>query len=229
MRYLISLLILLTCSAQAQTYQIQHNGAPQFSANCLVHEATSPVWDFRDSCGQPPPPPSGRQTVGRVAYQSSGIVVRDLTQWNSVFGHATVDDAVIAWPGRHNSQPTIVDFRRGSYVALQVQTNSLGQIPTFGFVGSTEYNRGFDPAVSWSRTAGDFSTSLGVNCYNPRVRSGGQLIAYATPLTGYAASCHLPPNATVFFNIKMADPAQVTPLCAATSPTCPFGMNNNFN
>jgi hypothetical protein len=177
----------------------------------------------------PPPPAAGRQTIGRVAYQSAGVAVRDLTEFASVFGHATADDAVIGWPGRHNSQPTILEFVRGAYVALHFRTNALGQIPTFGFIVHTEYNYGFDPSFSISRAAGDFSSSLGVNCYAERRQSGQNILPYAMPLTGFSGSCHLAANSDYFMNIKMANPAQVTSTCAATSRTCPFGLNNNFN
>lgn len=217
--------------ARAACINVKHDGAQQFSADALS-TINGNDWNFTGNCGTTPPPPPpapGRQTIGRVAYQSSGVAVRDLTEFSSVFGHATADDAVIAFPGRHNSQPTIIEFVRGGYIALHVHTNALGQVPTYGWAGHTEYNFGFDPSVSWSRAAGDFSASLGANCFSARVQSGGQLAAYATPLAGYPAFCHLPPNADVFFNIKMADPTQVTSTCAASSRTCPFGMNNNFN
>ena len=107
-------------------------------------------------------------------------------------------------------------------------TNALGQIPTAGFIVHTEYNAGFDPSISWSRAAGDFSSSLGANCYAAVVLSGGTLGKYATPLTGYLSSCHLPPNADVYFNIKMADPNQDTTTCHISQRVCPFGMSNNF-
>lgn len=230
---LISLCVVLYCEhAHADCLNIQKDGATQFTAQALLG-INGLNWNFASCTVQAPPPAAGRQTVAHIAYGGTGSgggqVVRDVTQWQSVFGHSTTTDAVIAWPGRHDSQPTIVDLRRGSYIALEVHTNALGQIPTFGFVGSTEYNRGFDPAISWARSPGDFSASLGTKCYAARVLSGGQLGQYATPLVGYLAACHLPSNATVYFNLKMADPTQATPMCAASSPTCPFGMTNNFN
>lgn len=215
--------------AHAATYNVQRNGVPLFCAASIQVSGT--IYNFLNDCTvQPPPPPAaGRQVTSRVGYSpGNGITpVRDVTTWNSVFGHASDSDAVIAFPGRRNSQPTIMDFLRTNYLGLQVDTGDAGTI--VGWLVHQEYNYGGDLSFAWSRSAGDFSVALlpGAACAGATL-SGQTIGQYTTRLTGYPSFCHLPPNTRVYLNIRLTNPNQVTNACPVGSRTCAIGFSNNF-
>jgi hypothetical protein len=185
-------------------------------------------------CPQPPPPPPpavGRQLTAHIGYTPNGGVryPGGLTEWAGVFGHAVATDAEVSWPGRSNSQPTIIDFVRGKYVSFHVHTGPAGSGPTYGWLTHTEYNYGPNVSFAWSRAVGDFSVAvLGANCADDQTSSGQNIGAYTTALTWFPAFCRLPPNADVYLNIEYAD-NWTSGTCLIGSIVCPLGMGNNFH
>lgn len=226
MRYLTTLLLLLAFSAQAQTppYIVQHNSVQQFSANCLVHADGSPVYDFRDSCGVIPPPPSGRILTSRIAYvPSSGIRITGITEWSALFGHASATDTEVVFPGRPNSQPSIMDFRRTGYVALHFVPGSVGR---FGMIQHTEYNYGGDLTWAISTAPGDFAPANPL-CHGA-TQSGQQIGRWTTAGGTYRTYCPVLVGGNYYLNIKLTNPAQGTSTCAATNVNCVVGLANSF-
>lgn len=224
---LIILLIAFLCgraSAQAAPYQIQHNGTPQFSANCLVHEATSPVWDFRDSCGQPPPP-AGRITTSNIAYvpATGSLRFTGLTDWSDIWGHATPFDATSPFPGRGNSQPTILNFNRNGYVCVRIHPVAVS--PSFGFITHTEYNYGADLTAAISNACGNFAPPDPLCKVDSR--SGQPIIRWTTKPTVYRTFCGVTVGADQYLNIKFTNPAQ-NDFCSANAVQCPVGTANSF-
>lgn len=225
MRYLV-LLALLAFAAHAQTppYIVQHNSQAAFTANCLVHADGSPVYDFRDSCGVIPPPPTGRILTSRIAYvPSSGIRITGITEWAQVFGHASVSDAEVAFPGRPNSQPSIMDFRRTGYVALHFVPGAVGR---FGFVQHTEYNYGGNLTWAISTAPGDF-TPANPKCHAATL-SGQPIGRWTTQGSVYASFCPVTVGGNYYLNIKLTDPTQGTSTCPATATNCVVGLANSF-
>jgi hypothetical protein len=192
-------------------------------------------------CPQPPPPPppaAGRQLTAHIAYTPRGGVryPGGLTEWAGIFGHAIATDAEMPWPGRSNSQPTIVDFVRGKYVSFHVHTGAAGSGPTYGWLTHTEYNYGPNVRFAWSRAIGDFSVAvLGATCADDQTSSGQNIGAYTTAVNPapplppvFPAFCHLPPNSDVYLNIEYADD-WTSGTCLIGSIVCPLGMANNFH
>lgn len=222
----ILLIAFLAGRAHGQTppYIVQHNSAQAFTANCLVHADGSPVYDFRDSCGVTPPPPSGRILTSRIAYvPSSGIRVVGVTEWSAVFGHASATDTELPFPGRPNSQPSLMDFRRTGYVALHFVPGSVGR---FGMIQHTEYNYGADLTWAISTAAGDFNPANAL-CKGASV-SGQTIGRWTTQGSTYRSFCPVLVGGNYYLNIKLTNPVQGTSTCPATSVNCVIGFANSW-
>jgi hypothetical protein len=169
--------------------------------------------------------PENRLLQSNVAYVPSSGTRQgvDLTSWDNIWGHSTSSDTTVTWPGRHDSQPSILSFDRNKYIAAKIVVPA-GQVPTYGWIVHTEYNYGLDLTTSISTTCGDF------NPVNPLCKTVATSGMNLTPWrVGGGNFCPLTPGTTYYFNIKATNPAQGTTTCAASSPTCVIGTSNNFN
>ena len=142
--------------------------------------------------------PANRQTSSNVAYvPSAGTRSNvDLTSWDAIWGHSTSTDTTVSWPGRHDSQPSILQFDRTKYIAAKIVV-PVGQGSSYGWIVHTEYNYGLDLTTSISTTCGDF------NPVNPLCKtvatSGMNLTPWRVAGTNF---CPLLPGTTYYFNIK---------------------------
>jgi hypothetical protein len=168
--------------------------------------------------------PDSRLQQSNVSYvPSSGTRSNtSMKTWSAIWGHSTSSDAEVDWPGRHDSQPSILQFARNKYIAAKFTVPSNFP-PGFGWIVHTEYNYGLDLTTSISTTCGDF------NPQNPLCKSVTVSGMNLTPWkVGGTGLCPLTPGQTYFFNIEATNPAQGTTTCAATSPNCVIGTSNNF-
>ncbi len=223
---LVSVLVTLVvaCSfARAQTINVQHDGVPAFCATNLASIGGDNVWNFTGTCATPPPA-AGRILSSRIAYvPNAGIRQVGVTEWSAVFGHATATDAEVAFPGRPNSQPSVMDFRRTGYLALHFVPGTVGK---FGMVQHTEYNYGADLTWAISTAAGDFAPSSAL-CHGA-TQSGQQIARWTTQPATYRSYCPLVQGGSYYLNIKLTDPAQATSTCAANQASCVIGLANSF-
>ncbi len=169
--------------------------------------------------------PESRLASSNIAYvPSSGTRPNvPLTSWDNIWGHSTASDTGVAWPGRPDSQPSILSFDRNKYIAAKIVVPA-GQAPLYGWVVHTEYNYGLDLTTAISTTCGDF------NPVNPLCKTVAQSGMNLTPWrVGGGNFCPLLPGTTYYFNIKATNPAQGTTTCPASSPTCVIGTSNNFS
>jgi hypothetical protein len=169
--------------------------------------------------------PENRLTTSNIAYvPSSGTRPNvDLTSWDNIWGHSTSSDTTVTWPGRHDSQPSILAFDRNKYIAAKIVVPA-GQGPSYGWIVHTEYNYGFDLTTSISTTCGDFNPANPI-CKTV-AQSGMNLTAWRVGGTNF---CPLLPGTVYYFNMKATDPTQSTTTCPASSPTCVIGTSNNFS
>jgi len=169
--------------------------------------------------------PAGRITSSNMAYvPSSGTRPNvDVRVWDNIWGHSTSTDTTVAWPGRIDSQPSILQFLRTGYIAAKIVVPA-GQSNSYGWISHTDYNYGLDLTVSISETCGDFSPANAV-CHM-QTTSGQLLVPWRVGAGGF---CPLLPGHTYFFNMKPTDPAAGTTTCAATSSTCVIGTSNNIH
>jgi hypothetical protein len=176
-----------------------------------------------------PPPVAGRIVVSSVSYVPSGYPpVRagvDMTSWASLFGHASSTDAVIGFPGRSNSQPTILGFQRYGCIALAFTPDANS--PGFGRITHTDYNYGGDLTWSISTTPCDFNPPNRAQCF-AETKSGNVLLTWTTKPSVYRTFCPTPRGATYFGNLKLTRPAEGTTTCAVTSVACAVGLSNGF-
>jgi hypothetical protein len=169
--------------------------------------------------------PGSRLTSSSIAYvpsagTRSGV---DLTLWDNIWGHSTSGDTTVGFPGRHDSQPSILSFDRTKYIAAKIVVPA-GQGASYGWIVHTEYNYGLDLTTAISTTCGDF------NPVNPLCKSVTTSGMNLTPWrVGGGNFCPLLAGQTYYFNIEATNPAQGTTTCAASSPTCVIGTSNNFS
>ncbi len=178
-----------------------------------------------DNC----PNPQNRLTTSSMSYvPSSNPPTRanvDMTSWDNIWGHADSTDAVVPWPGRSNSQPTILTFGKTQYLAAKFHV-PVGTAPdTYGWISHTEYNYGQDLTASISPNCGDFST-MAQACFIA-ASSGQNLVAWAVPPP--ATFCPLVPGQDYFFNVKMTDPTRTSSTCSPTATSCVIGTSNNLH
>ena len=169
--------------------------------------------------------PAGRITQSNMAYvPSSGTRSNvDVRVWDNIWGHSTSTDTTVAWPGRLDSQPSILQFTRTGYIAAKIVVPA-NQPNSYGWITHTDYNYGLDLTVSISETCGDFNPANAL-CHMDTV-SGQFLVPWRVGAGGF---CPLTPGHTYFFNMKPTNPAQNTTTCAASSPTCVIGTSNNIH
>lgn len=169
--------------------------------------------------------PQNRLQTSNIAYSpSSGIRnAVNVTDWSNIWGDSTSTDTTVAWPGRHDSAPIILQFDRNKYVSAKF-TVPVGQIASYGWIAHTEYNYGLDLTTTISTTCGDFNPT---NQACKSVTTSGALL---TPWrVGTGNFCPLTPGTTYYFNIEATDPTQGSTTCAASSPTCAIGTANNVH
>lgn len=223
MRYLFLLLLALVVPAQADSIFVQHDGTTAFCATGLG-SISNGTWNFTGTCTTPPPP-SGRILSSRIAYVPNTGQLRQtgVTEWTQVFGHATAIDAEVAFPGRPNSQPSVMDFRRTGYLALHFVPGSIGR---FGMVQHTEYNYGADLTWAISTVAGDFSPANAL-CHGATL-SGQQIARWTTQPTTYRSYCPVIVGGNYYLNVKLTDPTQGTSTCGMNQVACVIGFANSF-
>ena len=169
--------------------------------------------------------PQNRLSTSNIAYvPSSGTRTGvDVTSWDNIWGHSTASDTAVSWPGRHDSQPSILSFDRNKYIAAKIVVPP-GQTASYGWIVHTEYNYGLDLTTSISTTCGDFNPA------NPLCKTVATSGMNLTPWrVGGTNFCPLLPGQTYYFNIEATNPAQGTTTCSASSPTCVIGTSNNFS
>jgi hypothetical protein len=177
-----------------------------------------------DNC---PSSPLTRLTSSSISYvPSSGTRAGvDMRVWENIWGHATSTDTTTQFPGRPNSQPTILSFGKTQYLAAKFTVPVGTANNTYGWISHTEYNYGQDLTAAISTTCGDFAPA------NPAcmiaAQSGQNLVpwAVATPAT----FCPVVPGQTYFLNIKMTDPSRQSDTCAPTATSCVIGTSNNIH
>lgn len=184
----------------------------------------------------PPPPPPGGEPPGRIhssaiAYVPSALnppynrMGVDLTDFAALFGHASTVDGVIPFPGRANSQPSIVVFPKTGYVALHFRVPAGFSPYRFGWISRQEYNYGQDLTSSISTTPGDFNPATAHEVINGL---SGQALSF------WRASAHaanrgviLQPDVDYYYNLKMTDPTRPSRFCASGATFCVIGLVNN--
>jgi len=175
-----------------------------------------------DNC----PNPENRLTTSNITYvPSSGTRAGvQMTSWDNIWGHSTAADTTVPWPGRPDSQPSILSFGRTQYLAAKFHVPAGTAANTYGWLTHTEYNYGFDLTAAISTACGDFAPANPA-CLSVTI-SGLNLVPWRV---GTGNFCPLTPDTDYFLNVKPTNPTQGSTTCAASNPTCVVGTGNNFH
>jgi hypothetical protein len=201
------------------------------SAALLILAMTPGVDDpiFRDGFEASGTCPDGRQVLANIAYAGDDSeTIRynvDVREWDNIWGHATVFDDTVPFPGRPNSAPIILNFGTTTYIAAHFHVPA-GALPnTFGWLTHTEYNYGTDVESAISTACGDFDPTSQA-CYSAGA-SGQILFVWAVPPPG--TFCALQPGADYYLNLRATNPDATGPDCDPAASTCHFGSANNIS
>ena len=178
----------------------------------------------QDNC---PTAPLTRLTTSSITYVPSAGTRNgvQMNAYENIWGHSTASDTAVLWPGRADSQPSILSFGRNTYLAAKFHVPAGEPVNAYGWLTHTEYNYGLDLTTSISTSCGDFNPTSAA-CVTVAV-SGINLTPWRVGPSGNF--CLLTPDTDYFFNMKATNPAQGTTTCAPTSPTCVIGTGNNFH
>ena len=164
--------------------------------------------------------PQNRLMTSNIAYvPSSGTRTGvDVTSWDNIWGHSTASDTAVSWPGRHDSQPSILSFDRNKYIAAKIVVPP-GQTASYGWIVHTEYNYGLDLTTSISTTCGDFNPA------NPLCKTVATSGMNLTPWrVGGTNFCPLLPGQTYYFNVRNNIPGSGLS-CTAAQARCDALVN----
>jgi len=222
--FILTALVGLAFSAHATEYNVQRNGAPLFCASAVTISGTT--YNFSNDCGITPPPAPGRILTSNIAYVPATGSVRftGLSDWSDIWGHASPFDTTVAFPGRPNSQPTIVNFRRDGYVCVKLHPSALS--PSFGFITHTEYSYGADLTAAISNACGNFAPPNPL-CLKSS-QSGQPIINWTTRPATYRTFCPVTVGADQYLNIKLTNPTQGSTTCPANASQCAIGTANSY-
>ena len=186
--------------------------------------ATVVVGGSADNC---PSTPLTRITSSSISYVPSGVPPTrtgvNLASYDEIWGHANATDTTVTWPGRSNSQPTILSFLKTGYIAAKFHVPA-GVSPTlYGWISHTDYNYGQDLTSAISTACGDFNPT-DTRCVVSQI-SGQTLVRWGLSAPSF---CPLLPNTDYFLNIKMTDPSRPSSTCSASATVCAIGTSNNI-
>jgi hypothetical protein len=153
----------------------------------------------------------------------------DVTNWDNIWGTASVNGPTTPWPGPTAASPVIRDFTRDGYLAAKFHVPA-GFSPThFGQFAHSINPPGPPVRVSYSLICGDFDPAPGLGCgvteYWPDNLSTGLAwkINSANP-----SFCALQPDTDYYLNIALVDPL-TTDQCVMANATCLVYLQHTHN
>jgi len=170
--------------------------------------------------------PAGRQTRANISWHGSTLTNVDVTQWANVWGRSDAFDPPVPWPGLSDSMPTILNFGKDTYMALEFRVPPGSPPNLYGWITHTEYNYGADLTASISTGCGDFEPPSSPLCLIHSV-SGQLLVPWALPPP--QTFCPLVQNGDYFLNLVITDPRRPSTTCAPAEPSCVVGTANNYH
>lgn len=169
------------------------------------------------------PDSSRRLTVSRIRYPNTNNSVRlygDLTRFEGIWGHATSNDAELAWPGGNQYTSALLDFEKTKFVAARFHVPVEFPTTDYGFFVYASYYSGPLLTLSLSQSCGDFAPA-DERCV--ATRGTGETFENKWRIAPSAINCPLTPGADYFVNIRLADPNATD--CSG-NPSCQLAVGN---
>jgi hypothetical protein len=197
------------------------------SAALLIAASAFASWDTiysdtfdltADGC----PNTSLRLTTSRIRYPNTNNTVRlfgDLTRFEGIWGHATSNDAELAWPGGNQYTSAMLDFDKDKFVAARFHVPADFPTTDYGFFVYASYYSGPLLTLSLSERCNDFAPA-DERCVATR---GTGEIFQKWRIVPSAVNCPLTPGVDYFVNIRLADPQAAA--CGG-NPSCQLAVGN---
>lgn len=157
--------------------------------------------------------PRNLLTTSDVRYgtQSGTRMNVNLSEWDNVWGHGTGSptEGITPWPGVSGSAPTILAFKRDSYVGIHFKTPVSPAPGTAGTWFNPTSNPGPNLTMAISTQCGDFTNHLpSPGCRVENVPTADAPMVYWWFGTTFPnTSCNLQPNTNYYVNIMQTDKA----------------------
>lgn len=219
-------LFLAANHANAQGFNVSHNGVPQF---CTLNlQVIGSVYNFVNDCSTPPPPQNEltRANVLYVGHDAAPVANVDLTQWSTVWGRIQANQPPLPWPATRGATPQWV-LGRSQFTCTRFHTTATTGA---NVLAASSYNTASNFDASISRTCGDFTTSNGNACLKSGVTAFASTFMTYGPGTGTNYYCHTDSNSDYYLNLRWTggvpvDPNPSHPLC--TSAGCKIAVQSN--
>jgi hypothetical protein len=154
-----------------------------------------------------------RMLHSSIAYGAQHYPVRpfvDVTQWDTIWGYNGLEPAPPHdWPGVTGSAPTLMQFRRGYYIAAHFHTPANPQPGLAGRFVNPTANNGPPLTMAISRVCGDFSRHLPTpGCLKQSVPSSDwPMVYWQFAHTSPSTACNLEPDSDYWVNLMQSDPS----------------------
>lgn len=152
------------------------------------------------------PNTSSRLVTSRIRYPNTNNSVRmfgDLTRFEGIWGHATSNDAELAWPGGNQYTPALLDFDKDKFVAARFHVPADFPTTDYGFFVYSSYYSGPLLTLSLSERCNDFAPA-DERCV--ATRGTGEIFENKWRIAPSTINCPLTPGADYFVNIRLTDP-----------------------
>lgn len=153
----------------------------------------------------------------------------DLTEWDGIWGHNSVNDPVTPWPGVGGASPVIQAFPRAGYFCAHFHAPADAG-SRIGHFSNPTLIQGPNLTMAISRNGGDFVNNLPTaGCLAANVPSAdANLVNWKFTANAPGSYCNLQVDSDYYVNVMFTD-AQSTFHCGAAAVNCSLAVISYHN